>query len=256
MNNRVPLPATVVRGQAFEHGMDVNLGTYGSPEWQSVRRASGFAPSFPKITSDVATNDDEGDPNEDVSGRGYNASINVQGNRDTVTGLYLPELELLLAAAIAKGDGATVDTRWYHKPAVGKPNPTRAGRVLCTVEATLGNTGLNGAEVHAFALVGKGGSVPIANPFLGNPAGTVAPSIRSVSPSGLAAGRQAQIVGSGFTGATDVKFGAVSVGAGAFTIISDSTIVAIVPAGSAGSAPVTVTTPAGTSEPKPYTRGA
>lgn len=256
MVNRTTLPANVVIGQAFEHGIDVNLGTYESPVWQSVRRASGFAPTFPRIDSDVATNDDEGDPNVDVSGRGFNASLNVQGNRNLDSGLYLPELQLLLEAARQKGEAAVVDIRWYHKPAVGKPNPTRAGRVSCTVDATLGNTGVTGSEVHAITLTGKGGQEPIANPYVGNAAGTVKPALRSASPTGQTAGKQVTIIGSGFSGATAVKFGAVAAGAGTFTVVNDSQIIVAVPAASAGSAPITVTNPIGESDPLPYTRGA
>ena len=66
------------------------------------------------------------------------------------------------------------------------------------------------------------------------------------------------IKGSGFsgvTGAAGVKFGAVN--ATSYTVVSGSTIVAVVPAGTAGSAPVTVTHPTnGTSAPLTYTRGA
>lgn len=256
MVNSTILPANVVIGQAFEHGIDINLGTYEAPVWQSVRRASGFAPTFPRIDSDVATNDDEGDPNVDISGRGFSASINVQGNRNLDTGLYLPELELLLAAAREKGEAAVVDIRWYHKPAVGKPNPTRAGRVRCTVDATLGNTSVTGSEQHAITLTGKGGQRAIPNPYLGNTAGTVKPSLRSATPTAQTAGKLVTIVGSGFSGATAVKFGAVAATAGTFTVVNDSQIIVTVPAGSAGSAPITVTNPIGESDPLPYTRGA
>lgn len=256
MTNRIQLPADHVIGQAYEHGLDVNMGTREVPDWQSVRRISGFAPTFPRIDSDVATNDDEGDPNVDISGRGFSASFNVQGNRSTATGLYLRELELLLAAAIEKGDGAVVEIRWYHKPAVGKANPTRAGRVLCTVDATLGNTGVTGAETHAITLTGKGGQERIANPYVAPAVGTSKPSLRSASPTAQTAGKQVTVVGSALSGATAVKFGAVAAPAGTFTVVNDATLIVTVPAGSAGSAPIVVTNANGDSEALPYTRGA
>ena len=60
------------------------------------------------------------------------------------------------------------------------------------------------------------------------------------------------IAGTGLLGATVVKFGAVN--AGEFVVVNGSTIIASLPAGAAGSAPVVVTTPGGTSDALPYTR--
>ena len=74
----------------------------------------------------------------------------------------------------------------------------------------------------------------------------------AATPAGAAAGAQVLITGSSFTGATGVKFGAVS--ATVFTLLGDGAIVAVVPAGSAGSAPVTVINATGTSNALAYTR--
>ncbi|MFF2148938.1 IPT/TIG domain-containing protein, partial [Kitasatospora sp. NPDC058190] len=74
----------------------------------------------------------------------------------------------------------------------------------------------------------------------------MAPVISGINPNhGPAAGGTAvTISGSGFTGATSVKFGTVPVSS--FTLVSDSQITTAAPAGS-GSVAVTVTTPLGTS---------
>lgn len=83
------------------------------------------------------------------------------------------------------------------------------------------------------------------------------PIVMNAQPSGAAAGQQVTITGSGFiglSGAAAVKFGGTN--ATAYTVIDSSTIVASVPAGSAGSAPITVTGSAGTSTAFAYTRGA
>lgn len=253
MGNRVTLPAGTTLGKAFEYGLDVNLGTRAAPNYQSIRRMSAYAPAFPPSTADVASYDNQGDPDEDVDGRGFNASFTVQGNRSVATGLYLPELEALLAASRSKGEAAVLDVRFYHKPAVGTPHPTDAGRADVTVEITRSNTGNTGIETFAVTITGKGGFDPIANPWTGwatNPA----PKVTSVTPAGRAAGQQVTITGSGFLGATDVKFGTVS--ASALTVVNDSTIIAVVPAGSAGTVNVTVVAPAGTSPAVPYVRGA
>ena len=81
------------------------------------------------------------------------------------------------------------------------------------------------------------------------------PSVASVLPSGAAAAALVTIVGTRFTGTvatTGVKFGGVN--AAAFTIVNDSTIVAELPAGSAGSAAVVVTNASGSSTSFAYTR--
>ncbi len=74
-----------------------------------------------------------------------------------------------------------------------------------------------------------------------------APSVSSVSSSSgpTAGGVYVTISGSNFTGASAVSFG--SNAATSFTVVSDGTIFALAPAGSAGTVDVTVTTPSGTS---------
>ncbi|MEV6183700.1 IPT/TIG domain-containing protein, partial [Streptomyces sp. NPDC052015] len=69
-------------------------------------------------------------------------------------------------------------------------------------------------------------------------------TISLVQPSTAPAGTQVTIIGTGFTGATAVKFGATN--ATSFTVLSDNVITAVVPPGS-GSVQVTVVTPSGTS---------
>jgi hypothetical protein len=78
------------------------------------------------------------------------------------------------------------------------------------------------------------------------------PIISTVLPSGAAAGELVTITGSGFTGATSVTVGGTEVAD--FTVINDGYIVASLPAGAAGSAPVIVTNAQGASTAKAYTR--
>jgi len=249
----VPLPAGTTLGKSFEYGLDINLGLAGAPQWQPLRRMSGWAPTFPKVTSDVATYDDLGATNEDVSGRGFAASFTVQGNRSLTTGLYLPELERLHAAAKAKGEAAVVDVRWYHKPEVGTPNPNDAGRAFVTVELTRQNTGNAETEVFAVSLAGKGEFTPIPNPFSGW--GATAPVVSYVGPEGAAEGTLIQISGSGFLGATTMTIDGDAVAAGDFIVANSASIIAQLPAGDAGPVAVTVTTPGGTSPAYTFTRG-
>jgi hypothetical protein len=70
-------------------------------------------------------------------------------------------------------------------------------------------------------------------------------------------GGQVQITGNGFTGTvvtSGVKFNAIN--ATSWIVVSDSLIIAVMPTGTAGSAPIIVTNTAGASNALPYTRGA
>ena len=80
-----------------------------------------------------------------------------------------------------------------------------------------------------------------------------APVVTAATPSGAAVTEIVKITGTSFTGATAVKFGATA--ATAFVVDDSTTIYATVPAGTAGAANITVTTPAGTSTAFTYTRG-
>ncbi|MEU9238460.1 IPT/TIG domain-containing protein, partial [Streptomyces sp. NPDC048385] len=81
---------------------------------------------------------------------------------------------------------------------------------------------------------------------------TVRPTIVAVVPSTGAStgGNTVQIAGSGLTGATAVKFGTTD--ATSFTVIGDTAVRAVVPAGT-GTVLVTVVTPNGTSNGVAYT---
>lgn len=80
------------------------------------------------------------------------------------------------------------------------------------------------------------------------------PVVTSALPSAASVGNLLTITGTNFTGTTGVTIGGVA--ATHFAVVSDSKIVATVPAGSAGSAPVIVTNGTGPSAAFPYTRGA
>ena len=246
----VPLPAGSTLGKSFEYGLDINLGTSASPSWQPIRRISGWAPTYPATSVDITSYDDRGSTSNEVTARSFAASFTVQGKRSLTTGLYLPELEALLAAQKATSNAAVVEVRWYHKPDEGTPNPNDAGSAYCTVEVTRQNTGNAEAEWYSVTLTGRGAFTPIANPFAGW--GATAPTLGSILPAGAGEGEMVTIVGTGLLGATAVKFGAVD--AAEYVVVNGSTIIASLGAGSAGSVNVTVVTPGGTSNAVAYTR--
>lgn len=249
--NRVPLPADITLGKSYEYGLDVNLASFAVPQWQSCRRISGWAPTFPKVTNDVQSYDDQGAPNEDVTGRGFAGALTIQANRSLTSGLYLPEIEALLNASRAKAEAAVLDVRFYHKPAIGTPHPTDAGRALVTVEITRQNTGNAENEVFAVTLTGKGEYTPIANPWTGW--GATAPTIIGITPAEAGSGDLVTITGSGFLTATAVTFDSLPA---EFVPANDGSIIAQLPTDTAGTVPVVITNPAGPSVAFSYERGA
>lgn len=81
---------------------------------------------------------------------------------------------------------------------------------------------------------------------------TSAPTLTSATPSSgpAAGGTSVSLTGTRFTGTTAVRFG--STPAASFTVVSDTHITAVAPAGS-GTVQITVTGPGGTSNAVPYT---
>lgn len=251
--NHVTLPAGTTIGKSFEYGIDVNLGTYANPIWQPVRRVVNYQKNDTETTQDAQTYDDLGSPNSDVTARGFGHAIGVQVNRALGTGKYLPEVEALNARTRpgAVGDLAVIDYRWYHKPAVGTPNPTDAGRGFATVAATRANTGPGGEiEVTNYTLTGKGSYEEIPNPFTGW--GVTVPVISAVT-EGKGDNDLVTATGDGFLGATAVTVGGASV---EFLVVNGASIVFQQPTGDAGTVTLIVTTPAGASQPFTYTRAA
>lgn len=250
------VPAGTTLGKSYEYGQRIDLGYPGGQEnWVDVRRMSDFQATPTPITQDAQTYDDLGSPNASKTGEAVATAFSVLGNRSATTGKYLPEVQKLVDAQrpSAKGELAVVRMQYFHKPETGTPDPDDAYEYLATVAYTRQDVSAAGAvERLNFSLTGQGPRIEILNPFAGWD--VVAPKAANASPSGAAAGELVRITGAGFLGATGVKFGAAN--AGDFEVLGGSTIVAIVPAGSAGSAAITVTTPGGTSPALPYTRGA
>lgn len=80
---------------------------------------------------------------------------------------------------------------------------------------------------------------------------SAAPVISSALPSGAAAGQVITLVGTDFTNVTGVTVGGVTA---AYDVISQTKVYVTLPAGSAGSAPIVVTSTVGASPAKAYTR--
>lgn len=114
-------------------------------------------------------------------------------------------------------------------------------RITAVVPA--GSAGLSSVTVTTVG----GTSNPVSYTYL------AAPGITTLVPNqgSTSGGSTATLTGSNFAPTTTVRVGGAPTG---FTVVSDTHLVADIPAGAAGPVDVTVTSPGGTSTPAVYTR--
>ena len=79
-----------------------------------------------------------------------------------------------------------------------------------------------------------------------------APVVQSALPTAQGAGKAVVVTGARFTGTSGITIGGTA--ATSYSVISDSQLIAVLPAGAAGSAPIIVTNATGPSAAFPYTR--
>lgn len=238
---------------SYEYGVDIDLTPDAvAPTYQRVRFPSAIDPQVTPTTKDGATYDNLGSPNQVKLSESWTLGFSVQAQRIPETGLYLPEVEALLAATRpdAVGTKATRRFRWYDKPAVGAPNPNEAYEGRGTVTVSRGQTGNDEIGSFNVTVTGQGRRTQIPNPQLA----LAIPTVSAATPAAAAAGAQVTLTGTGFLGTTSIKFGTVT--APVFTVVSPNQIVVTVPAGTAGSTPIIIANGTGASTPFPYTRGA
>jgi hypothetical protein len=147
----------------------------------------------------------------------------IGGNTVTITGSNFTGAAAVKFGTVSASSFTVVNSNTITAVA---PAGLLAGPVDVTVVTAGGTSGLSSLDQYTYA--------------------SQVPSVTSLSPTSgpLAGGTVVTINGSGFTGATAVKFGANN--ATTFNVLSDSQIQAIAPAG-AGTVDVKVTTPVGTS---------
>ena len=214
--------------------------------WVEVKGIYSLKPAVNPNLVDTSAYDTNGWDSFEITGNAWSLASSFW--RRTTTGVYDPAQELLRARQAQFGDAARVGVRWYDKN--GGPEAFQGVAIVGWERA---NDGVKDADAAQVSLTGDGILTPISNPGVA----AAAPVVLAASPSGVAAGGQVQITGSGFTGtvaSTGVKFGATA--ATSWVVVSDNLLVAIMPTGTAGSAAITVTNAVGTSAAFAYTRGA
>jgi len=161
-------------------------------------------------------------------------------------GVYDPGQELIRATRFQFGASARIYFRWFDKNGAAD---AYGGYGL--VEWEPSKTGVADVEEITVTFTADGTFASITNPY----SVAVVPVITSITPSGIGAGGAVTIFGSFFTGVvatTGVKFNGTN--ATSFSFINDNQIIAVLPAGAAGTTPVIVTNATGASTAFNYTR--
>lgn len=201
----------------------------------------------------IATTQDD----SDMDGEGYKSQTTTaltwgfdgKVTRKTVEGAptqYDPGQEIM--RKVAETIGGVLPFRYYEMEPGGPRVIAKEGKGNVTWTEDGGD--MASLDTVAFSITGRGKPTNIPHPE----GVTAAPVITSVQPAAAAAGASIVIQGAYFdtaaTAASYVKVGGVNVASQ--KVIDSRTILATMPAGSAGSAPVKV----GAGDEFPYTRGA
>ena len=214
--------------------------------WLNIAGVTDFSPNENPTIVAADDYDSNGFEAKEKTMTGW--KLVVKANRKTNAGVFDPGQELIRTTRFQFGDLARLYFRWYDRTGVPE---AYSGRAL--VDWQQSKTGIADLEEVTITGTGDGVLAPITSPYVAS----AVPVIATATPSGVAVGGQGQITGNGFTGTvatTGVKFGATN--ATSWVVVSDSLIVAIMPAGSAGAANIVVTNAAGASTAFSYTRGA
>ena len=215
--------------------------------WVKLGALTDFAPTETPTNQPADTYDTEG----------FNAFEKTMTGWQVVSQFLMPTTanvpsdagqQLLSNTRFQFGASARAYTRWYDRN-----GGTDAWSGLALVAWNQTTTATPDIAQVTATLQGDGVLAQISNPY----ASLAVPVIMSATPSGVGSGGQLQITGAGFLGTvstTGVKIGGTN--ASSWIVVSDSLIVAVVPTGTAGSAPIIVTNAVGASASFPYTRAA
>jgi hypothetical protein len=170
-----------------------------------------------------------------VAASNGNFSLTLVGDgssSEIVVDLSQPPFSMSLGTLVPQ---AAIVTAFGSRGGTMALNPSAPEQVAITVAAgPSGNAMSAGQQVQVSGFLTFNGITPTP------------PTVVSISPAtgGTAGGTLVTITGTGFTGATSVKFGGQAVTS--FKVVSDTEITTDAPEGAVGMVDVTVTTPFGT----------
>lgn len=218
-------------------------------EWLTYPDITALQPNPTDRTSDGSTYANKGQEDTSIIGESFNLTLNgkVVKNQD---GDLHPALALLVEAANAKLPGGNpnrkvIAVQYYHYSIAAM-----AWEYTAEVGWTRANTGNADNEFLSLTLSSKGDRKVIANPAITPEDPAV---ITGATPTGATAGAWIEVEGSGFFRVSKVTVGGEDVVN--YQVTASSQVFLQLPEGTAGSAPIVITTSAGDSNSFEYTRG-
>jgi hypothetical protein len=236
------VPTDGITDLARRYRVDVNMGTFASPDWQQLYGIEKIKPVFTPTRKSDDTVDDAGADRLLVTGYKWGLELDLKHRTasDGVTWNAVQE-KLRAASEATSTTAAEVQIRYYDRS--GRSGDNASGWV--TVDWDPKGGGNQDDDLVTVKLNGQGPKTALTNPLA-----DLTPIVSALSPATgpTAGGTLVAITGTNFTGvtgATGVKFGTNN--ATSYVVLDSTRIVAVAPAGTAGSKDVTVTNSTGTS---------
>lgn len=224
--------------------VDIDTATYPASQYQQLKGIYELNPIIEPRVQDDETYDDEGWMREATTGgqwrieAKFKHSTGADGETlDPVQAFLRSKFLAAVATSVASGEfGVMIYDREGRSTGY-----EYEGRAYVKAWAR-DNNAVGDTEGISVTLQGQGPLTAITNPVA-----STTPVVTGLSPTSgsTSGGELVNVYGRHLTGATDVDFGATA--ADGYTVVNDSHIVAVAPAGSAGTVQVKVTTAAGTS---------
>ncbi len=240
-------PTDRVTQLARRFRLDIDTATYPASLYQQLMGIEEIKPIIGDLrTQDDETYADDGAAREQVTGYSWRIEAKIKHSVNAAGTSIDPVHAFLYSKFLLARNSSTVAAefgiRWYDRSGVGSANEGRAYVKTWTHEGGKSEA----QDVVTVVLQGQGA----LDSAVTNPNASLTPVVTGLSPTGggTAGGTMVNVYGghfAGTTGVTGVKFGANN--ATAYTVVSDSHIVAVAPAGAAGTVQVTITNPGGTS---------
>lgn len=245
-------PTTRVTELARTHRLDIDTATYPSVNYQQLMGIEEVKLLEELRTEDDEVYDDNGAMREEVTGYAWRIEVKIAWSTN-LAGTAIDAVQAFLRSRFkALRTSSTGNTefgvRWYGREGLDD-GESHEGR--CYVKSWTPSGG-KGRKTIDIVLQGQGQLTDITNP-----AGSLIPTVTSIAPTTGSTAGDDQVVNiygqhfkpNGTASVTAVDFGANP--ATDYTVVSDAHIVAIPPAGLAGTVQVQVTTTAGTNTDTP-----
>ncbi|WP_431892655.1 phage tail tube protein [Micromonospora haikouensis] len=229
-------PSTSVTALARRFAVEVDVNPSGTADWQPLLGIEELKPTFTPRREDDEAYEDDGANRQAITGSAWGLELKLI-HRAGADGVTMNAVQEHLRVKSEAADALTGEAhvRWFDRSGTGEAWDGR-----CLVDWV--PDGGKGRDTVSVKLNGQGARVAITNPNA-----SPLPVVAALAPTGggTAGGTLVEIRGRRFTGATAVTFGGTA--ATSFRVVSDTLIIAISPAKTAGSVDVLVTTPGGTS---------